>query len=251
MISRTDLQEIARFKRLSIRNAERDYFLDLCLQTVSRHGHGLVFKGGTALYKLHNLNRFSEDLDFSTEKRTVDLRDLQSEIVRSARLLGISAHPGEPEEHQQGTNLLISFNGPLYDGSKGTMTRVVFNLSLRERPQFIETKMYVPLYKELGSFELKVLRADELLAEKVRAVLTRDKPRDIYDVWFLLNTGVRLDQDLTNKKLKAYGRRFEVEGFLTAAQRKRGMWASDLRDLLIGELPKFDSVLREIRSFLK
>ena len=55
---------------------------------------------------------------------------------------------------------------------------------------------------QLGSFELRVLRVDELLAEKVRAVMTRDKPRDVYDVWLLLRNGVKLDKGLVEKKLR-------------------------------------------------
>ena len=250
MITRMELQEVARFRRLSLKNAERDYLLDICLHTVSGHGRGLVFKGGTALYKLHNLNRFSEDLDFVAEKKRPDIRTLQDEVVRAGRLLGIAARAGEPDEYRRSVNLQVFFNGPLYDGSKGSTTRVVFNVSLRERPYHVESRMYNPLFKELGSFELRVLRVDELLAEKVRAVMTRDKPRDVYDVWFLLNSGVKMDKGIVEKKLKAYDSPFSGDGFMAAAKRKRGMWVSDLRDLIIGELPKFDTVIHDITQML-
>jgi len=251
MINGIELQEVARFKRLSLKNAERDYLLDICLHTVSKHGRGLAFKGGTALYKLHNLNRFSEDLDFVAEKRRPDLGTLQDEIVRAGRLLGIAARASEPEEYQRSVNLQVFFNGPLYDGSKGSTTRVIFNVSLRERPYHVEWRMYNPLFKELGSFELKVLRVDELLAEKVRAVMTRDKPRDVYDVWFLLSNGVKLDKGLVERKLKANDLRFSMDGFMAAAKRKSGMWEQDLRDLIIGGLPKFDAVLQNITHMLE
>jgi predicted nucleotidyltransferase component of viral defense system len=251
LISRTELQEIALFKRLSLRNAERDYFLDLCLQTVSRHGQDLVFKGGTALYKLHNLNRFSVDLDFVSQRKRSDIDALTDEILRTARLLGINARSQEVEQYQRGINFTVAFNGPLYDGSKRSATSVAFNISLRERPQFVETLMYVPVYKELGSFELRVLRSDELLSEKVRAVMTREKPRDVYDVWFLLlGKGIKLDKDLVDRKLKIYGMRYDSEGFLKAAKRKRMMWVTDLKDLILGELPSFDKIIEEISASL-
>jgi predicted nucleotidyltransferase component of viral defense system len=250
MISRTELQEIARFKRLSLKNAERDYLLDTCLYTVSKYGRGLAFKGGTALYKLHNLNRFSEDLDFVAEKRKVDLQTLQDEIVRASRLIGMAVRSSEPDEHQRGVNLQMFFNGPLYDGTKGSTTRVIINVSLRERPNHVELRMYNPLFKELGSFELKVLRVDELLAEKVRAVMTRDKPRDVYDAWFLLKNGVKLDKGLVDKKLKLYHERFSMDKFMMAAERKKGMWISDLTDLVIGRLPEFVAVIQDITTML-
>ncbi|MBM4249180.1 MAG: nucleotidyl transferase AbiEii/AbiGii toxin family protein [Euryarchaeota archaeon] len=251
MITRTELGEIARFKRLSLKNAERDYLLDICLHTVSRHGRGLVFKGGTALYKLHSLNRFSEDLDFSVERGKADLWRLQDEIIRAGRLLGIAARASEPDEHQRAVNLQLFFSGPLYDGSKGSATRVILNVSLRERPRHAEWRLYNPVFKELGSFELRVLRVDELLAEKIRAVMTRNRPRDVYDVWFLLKNGVMLDRGLVERKLRAYDGHFSIDGFSSAAKRKRGMWEPDLRDLVGGDLPAFDAVIRDTLDILE
>jgi predicted nucleotidyltransferase component of viral defense system len=48
------------------------------------------------------------------------------------------------------------------------------------------------------------LSKEEILAEKTRAVLTRHKGRDIYDIWYLLNLGAELDEDLILQKLKYY-----------------------------------------------
>ena len=72
-----ELADIASVRGLSLRNVELDYLLDVCLYTVSRYRRALVFKGGTALYKFHGLDRFSEDLDFVQGKRRLDIEKVR------------------------------------------------------------------------------------------------------------------------------------------------------------------------------
>ena len=44
---------------------------------------------------------------------------------------------------------------------------------------------------------------DEIIAEKVRALLQRTKPRDVFDVWFLMERkGKKLDVELLRAKLR-------------------------------------------------
>ena len=49
-----------------IRQLEKDYLLTLFLYEIyNEFNNDLIFKGGTSLKYFYNLNRFSEDLDFS------------------------------------------------------------------------------------------------------------------------------------------------------------------------------------------
>jgi len=60
------LLEIGRKKGLKNReHIEKDYFQDKLLYYIFKLTNNLVFKGGTALYKLYGMPRFSEDLDFT------------------------------------------------------------------------------------------------------------------------------------------------------------------------------------------
>ncbi len=60
MLSLKELEDSARLKRLSLINAEKDYLQEVILSSIySFVGRELVFKGGTCLYKLYKLNRFS------------------------------------------------------------------------------------------------------------------------------------------------------------------------------------------------
>ncbi|MEK6848678.1 MAG: nucleotidyl transferase AbiEii/AbiGii toxin family protein, partial [Nanoarchaeota archaeon] len=66
MITKEILMQNAKAKGLTNKeHIEKDYFQDKLLYSIYRQTNLLVFKGGTALYKLYNLPRFSEDLDFS------------------------------------------------------------------------------------------------------------------------------------------------------------------------------------------
>ena len=66
MIAKEILLEIGRKKGLINKEyIEKNYFQDLFLFYLYKKTNKFIFKGGTALYKIYNLPRFSEDLDFS------------------------------------------------------------------------------------------------------------------------------------------------------------------------------------------
>jgi len=245
-----DLKRIAQMKNLPLRNAEKDYMLDICLFALSRQRSVLAFKGGTALYKFHNLNRFSEDLDFTLNKKRLAMYKICSDIISTYGYLGINAQIGEPKRFKNEVNVAINLRGPLFDGSRESLCRTAINISLRERPVHVETKLYIPVYTELQSFELHIIGIDELLAEKVRAIMTRDKPRDVYDAWFLLRKGTKPDLLLINKKLKIYAMKFNKDDFFEHIENKRKAWKKDLQGLMIGTLPGFDIISDEIRTRL-
>jgi len=46
---------------------------------------------------------------------------------------------------------------------------------------------------EVLPFFVIVMNKDEILAEKIRTFITRNRARDIYDLWFLLQRGAGLD----------------------------------------------------------
>jgi len=203
MISRNELEAIARLKRLDIRNAEKDYLLELILFATSDMRRSLVFKGGTALYKFYNLNRFSEDLDFDAVGKRVDLDGMVSDIVRSLDLLGMRGTTIESDDHGNDTNFRLAIRGPLFRGGRESMSRVTLNISRRERPELFTDRMLRPSYQEIPAFEVSVLDQKEIAAEKVRCILTREKPRDVYDLWFLLKAGVRVDIPQVNKNVRS------------------------------------------------
>ncbi|MDP2922218.1 MAG: nucleotidyl transferase AbiEii/AbiGii toxin family protein [Candidatus Omnitrophota bacterium] len=242
------MRKIAELKNISLINTEKDYLQDLMLFSLySKIGKELIFKGGTCLYKIYKLNRFSEDLDFTLVKK-IDLNKLSDKIILDFSLLNIKCKIKEIIEHKTEINIRFLFNGPLYKGNKETQCFIPLNLSLKEKV-ILEPKRetIIPLYKEIPSFELFVMQEQEILSEKIRAVMTRDKPRDVYDSWFLLTKKkVEPDFKLINKKLELYSLKFDLNHFKKAVNRKKGLWDTDLKNLIIGELPDFDKTQAEI-----
>ncbi|MDP2951313.1 MAG: nucleotidyl transferase AbiEii/AbiGii toxin family protein [bacterium] len=229
-------------------NTEKDYLQDLMLFSLySKISKELVFKGGTCLYKIYKLNRFSEDLDFTLAKK-IDLNKLSDKIILDFNLLNIKCKIKEIIDHKTEINIRFLFNGPLYKGNKETQCFIPLNLSLKEKV-ILEPKRetIIPLYKEIPSFELFAMQEQEILSEKIRAIMTRDKPRDVYDSWFLLTKkNVEPDFKLINKKLELYNSKFDPDHFKKAINRKKGLWGTDLKNLIIGELPNFDKTQAEI-----
>jgi len=251
MLSKSELMKVAEIKNLSLRNAEKDYLLELILYSLSDLRSNLIFKGGTALYKFYNLNRFSEDLDFDIVGKRFDVDNLVKRALRSLELTGMQRTIHEKMMHGNEINIRFAVRGPLYDGSKNSMSRVTLNLSKREQPLLVQEKLFVPSYQEIPSFELSVLDAKEIAAEKIRCIMTREKPRDVYDLWFLFKRGTSMDISLANRKLKIYRLKFDVKEFNQKVHEKRNMWVRDLKDFIIGDLPKFDDVVSELETWYK
>lgn len=248
MLSYEELENVAKLKRLSLTNAEKDYLQDLTLFSIySNVGKELVFKGGTCLYKIYKLNRFSEDLDFTLIQR-LDMEKISNKIVSDLTLLNIKSKIKEVKEYKNETNIRILLNGPLYKGNKETQCFIPLNISMKEKT-LLEPKKesIIPMYKELPNFEIFVMQEKEILAEKVRAVLTRMKPRDVYDLWFLLTRkNVTFDHTLINKKLELYNLKFDIEAFKNRVEKMSGLWKIDLKNFVLGELQDFDKTKKEL-----
>jgi len=252
MLDYEELEKIAKLKSISLVNVEKDYLQDLILFSIySNVGKKLVFKGGTCLYKVYKLNRFSEDLDFTLTKG-VDIKKICDKMISDLMLLDVSGRIEEIKEHKNEINIRLILNGPLYRGSKETQCFVPLNISMKERVLLGPKKeSIIPLYRELPSFEIFVMHEKEILAEKVRAILTRMKSRDVYDLWFLLvKKDIVFDLQMINKKLALYGLKFNFEEFRKRIENMRALWQIDLKNLIIGDLQEFDEVRKELFEIL-
>ena len=154
MIKREELLRIASLKGLPPRLAELDYLQDITLLGIYREfGNKLVFKGGTCLYKLYQLNRFSEDLDFTAGKGFKP-KDFFIRLPYFFSLLNINSKV-KIEKFQHSVNVCLEINGPFYDGRKETRSRLILNISLREKVFYHpQQSPYTSLYQEVRPFDL-------------------------------------------------------------------------------------------------
>ena len=253
MLNYEELEDIAQLKRLTLINTEKDYLQDLILFSIySNIGKDLVFRGGTCLYKIYKLNRFSEDLDF-TLTRKIDVEKMTKKIISDLMLLNIRGRIKEIKEHQKGINIRLLLNGPLYKGGKETQCFIPLNISKKEHV-LLDPKRepIIPLYREVPTFEVFIMSEEEILAEKVRAILTRQKPRDVYDIWFLLTKRkIVFDPNLIGKKLAIYDLKLDLTKLRNRIEGMKGLWEMDLKNLIIGELPEFDKVKEELFERLR
>jgi len=88
-----------------------------------------------------------------------------------------------------------------------------------------------PIYHDLPNYFLLALNQEEILAEKIRAILTRYKARDVYDLNELLISGVPIDFELVNKKLQTYNKTFKREEFVEKLEEKRTIYVEEIKRL--------------------
>ncbi|MHB8281741.1 MAG: nucleotidyl transferase AbiEii/AbiGii toxin family protein [bacterium] len=166
----------------------------------------IVFQGGTALKLCYNLNRYSEDLDFTINKEGKRfINKLFDEL---------------PSKLKIDEKIETTFD------SKGLMDIINIKVIPEERIKSINVKiefMEVPSYtkqfrivEDTYSFGIKDLyipteSLEEILADKIVALGGRPllanmpfKSRDIWDIAWLSNNNIVLNSDLISKKLDDY-----------------------------------------------
>jgi len=193
MLTKAQIQRMAQRNGIGMQVQERDYVQHLLLWALYSRSQSLVYKGGTALRMVYSGNRYSEDLDFNGPSDVAILRGLWQEIV--ARLLdfGVSAEGRNEWVSEVGYSFDVSFQGPLYDGRTRSKGKVRVDINLRQEEVAVRRELVMSEYDDVRPFVVTVLAPEHLLAEKIRALLVRGKPRDVYDIWLLLNQGVQLD----------------------------------------------------------
>jgi predicted nucleotidyltransferase component of viral defense system len=247
MLTRTQIQRLAQRNHIGMQVQERDYLQHLLLSLLYSRSQALIFKGGTALRLVYQSNRYSEDLDFNGPDDADTLRHLWRDVVANLRDFGIQAEVRKEWESGVGYSFDVSYQGPLYDGrdrSKGKM-----RVDVNRRPEPVETRreLVTSEYDDVRPFVVTVLTLEHLMAEKVRALLVRGKPRDLYDVWLLLSQGVSPDQALIERKLALYEMAFSVEALEEALTHVQADWERDLRPLL-PQFVAYEDAVRGVES---
>ena len=242
MITRKELADTARVKGLSLGNCEKDYLLDIALSSISRNTKNeLVFKGGTCLYKLHKLNRFSEDLDFSIV-RDIDFERLFREVISDFERFGMKSSLQEKKELHNSILTAMRIEGPLFTGRP--VTRASLRIDINRKSAVLlqpETLSYTPLYHEIPTVNVMCMKKEEIFAEKIRAIMTRLRARDLFDLYFLLLNDVHADIALIKKKMEYYGLEFSIGRLIKRLRDFEEYWKKEL-GFMTPLLPDFKAV---------
>ncbi len=241
MLTRTQIQRLAQRNRIGMQIQERDYLQHLLLMLFYTRSQALIFKGGTALRLVYRGTRYSEDLDFSATAakepvepthRIAGLRNIWQAVVTDAGDFGVVAEVRNIWLGEAGFSFDVSYQRPLYDGRDRSKGKVRVDVSLRDEPSITRRELVRSEYDDVRPFVVTVLAPEHLLAEKVRALLVRAMPRDLYDVWLMVEQGIRLDADLIEQKLKLYEMTLTPAVVAAALGRAQTDWERDLRPLL-------------------
>ena len=244
MITRRQLREIHRVD-LPLHILEQDYIQSLLLLELYRKTEGLVSKGGTFLRHAHGLDRYSQDLDFTLHGET-ELEDRIEDSVSELGSYGIEAAVDRREEGDLSFTARVRYRGPLYDGSERSIGAIGIEVSKRD-DVFLEPA-WVRLffeYPEARVVNVLGLQKQEILAEKLRALSTRGKGRDLYDVWFLLKQKVELDARLFERKMRAIGQPARMSVPVSESE-----WKRDLQ-VLLPRPPEYRQVMEDVIGALK
>ena len=244
MISKTELAKYCAVRGLNLWQVEKDYLQYLALTFLSENGEAnLIFKGGTALNKAYGLNRFSIDLDF-TDTGNGSISPAMGKIARNINDFG---YPTELKELKTiGKTYVLKIKGPLYENSPVSVSSLRIEISQRETVLLEPNlKEILPVYQDLRPYIIKVMNEAEILAEKVRAIMTRNRPRDAFDLQFLIRRNVKFDTDLINKKLTYYEKKYDAKKFVEQLKKLQHAWEKELKSY-VNNLPSFESVFTEI-----
>ncbi|MBI5392657.1 nucleotidyl transferase AbiEii/AbiGii toxin family protein [Candidatus Woesearchaeota archaeon] len=245
MILRNQLGKYAQMLNYDLGQTEKDYLQHLFLFFLSQHDTtNLVFKGGTALQKVYGLNRFSIDLDFTAKENNIDFKMLIEKIAKKITDFGYNCKVQEIKTI--GKTFVIKIQGPLYQNSQVSTCTLRIEVSFRESLLLQPIlKEIIPSYTDLQPYTILVMQTEEILAEKVRAIMTRNKPRDIFDLHFLLLKNTAFNIEFINKKLDYYKEKYNKKAFLQKIKEKEKIWNHEMKQY-IRNLPSFESIEKEI-----
>jgi len=263
MIPPGEIARLAHRLGMGDKTIEKDYVLTWMLLAIANsplHDQ-LAFKGGTAIKKVYEPDyRFSEDLDFtllegiSNENLIIEIESLFPWLRRE---VNITLTVRRVETRQTGNPALyLNYIGPLRGDLSSRFFKTDFTRDEVLLFPLVEAPLQVPYSDCQGQTEtLRVYSPEEILTEKLCALLGRTEPRDLYDIHYMLAhrladaeaVSFRLGEKMAHKGLDP-----AVLGNLLARKQTtfQRLWEPRLRGQM-PDLPHFDAVIRETNRWLR
>lgn len=250
MLTSNQIKEFSKSLKINESVVVREYIQTLFLKELydEKYSQNIFFKGGTAIRLIFDGTRFSEDLDFTINDDEADFLIFINKFFKKL-------------EKQYGfifkkRKTITGIKYLLTVGLKSIDYKIFVNLdfSFREKVMMPAKSTISTNYPIIFTSFINHLSGDEIVAEKVRAIMTRDKGRDIYDLWFLLNKNILIDNNLVEEKLKYYGiSKFEKEELIEKINKfSKEKFILDLRPFVpINEREKLADFFDYTISFLQ
>lgn len=201
MISLAEINAKAKHFKVPTETVEKDYvicWILLCIAKSELKKH-FIFYGGTAIKRVYFDNhRFSEDIDlYSTEHLTLEyiLNKLDSlEYAKDQANITLSIPTDRIISGKGRHQIFVEYSG--YEEIIGAPKniRLDFSMKMDTYGETADTALLASYTDLLPSREtLNVTSLNTILANKLGLLndQTRNEPRDLFDVWFLLQ---RIDE---------------------------------------------------------
>ena len=214
-----------------------------------------VLKGGTALNFVHlDLPRLSVDIDMdyigSTEKD--HMLDEREKIDRLSRKI-FDMLDYEPELKE--TYALDKYD-LYYKNSVGNRDRIKLEINYLKRSTILKPiEMNLDHIFDFEKFKVLTLKIEELFGRKLNALVRRATPKDLYDIYRLLQSPLKYDMDLTKKCfifslcLDSDPRKVEYNAFEEITP--HDVWTSLTPVLKKKENVEFEEMKKEVKPVLE
>ncbi len=243
MITLNELNKIKLLRKTNLYYEEKEYLQYIFLNAISEYSKEFRFKGGTCLRICFGLERASEDLDFSTILNPKETKKIVYKCLKNFDLLNISYDIPTEKEFEKNIRFEIQFKGPLFNGNSNSTNSLKIDFH-HQKIKNTEAKVIKKLFPDIPLFVIPVSPEKEILSEKIRSLINRKEPKDLYDLWILFNKGVEIDKKLIKNKLKEEKSNYKNLKYPSEKEYKTALTN------LIKFLPNYNQVVKEVSDNL-
>lgn len=264
MITPGEIQKIASIHGLRDTQIEKDYVIGWILFGISKNDNlksELAFKGGTAIRKFYIKDyRLSEDLDFTYVNGKMVEKFLKDEFENALGWVKkesrINLELRNDKLHKTGNfNFYIGYVGPL--GGKIENKDIKIDICDNEKMCNKTHKLSaINEYSDLREpYEIECYTIKEIISEKLRSLMQRTMPRDLYDLWYFLeNENKDILDYVSDFQEKTKFKNLVPDKFVEIVTGKvikyESNWEKNL-EMQIKEIPDFKKVWRELSRHFK
>ena len=250
MISAMELRGMARELEVPQTTIEQDYAQNWLLRYLAPMN--MALKGGTGIRKVYIGNyRFSDDLDFTLLEKVgrARLNNLIERAVLGAKETSGINFTEEVSIHENINGFVANVYFRILR-STGNPIKIKLDMTAPEKEEILlplETREIIHPYSDDFHARIQAYSLEEIMAEKIRALFERTRPRDLYDVRRLHN---EVDYVKVLNILYEKCRVKDVEIDVRFLEDRRDDFASAWTNSLqhqIKMLPDFDDVFHEVK----
>lgn len=211
-------------KHMILLDFVQDKFLHLLTRFFDQR---FSLKGGTLLYKLYNSGRFSFDVDL-----TSPIRLETSKVLRQLEKEGYTIEIQKKRRTER-----AAFERYLFE--REGLGETTLSVEIIQTDVNGEVMEFNSPYPPIPIFHLRTMPLEDVLHHKLNAIIQREKPRDVYDVYIIV------------KKYGIPASIQKTDALKKALHHIKTSWSS-LEEIVTAKLPSFEhvrkTILNEVRE---